>query len=282
MGRPLTSRAFDNGFDRWEVVEGAPDLQLASHVQRYSWWSEHTRTFTTRRELAGTTGVFIVNLGSDLEIVDASGTCHRLGAGEGFLGGIAQGTSLSRSTGAMEGVHVHTPLSTLSRLAGVPLAELADRVVPLSDLNAGHHLIGEQLLEANTLEQRWAALDGFIADRLQAGAPENPVIGFVLSRLAAGQRVQSLADEIGWSRRHLAQHVRSTIGLEPRAFAGLARFERFANRLQMSPDVPLAGAAIDAGYADQAHLTREVARYSQLTPGELRSRLLPEAAGVRE
>lgn len=282
MDRPTDNRTFDDGHDRWEIVDARPDGRLARLVSRYSWWSEHTHSFTTRRELAGTTGVFIVNLGSDLEIVDARGDLYRLGAGQGFVGGIAQGTSLSRSTGAMEGFHLHVPLATLSRLAGAPLAELADRVVPLDDLGSRRGLIGRRLLEARSLEQGWTLLDDFIASQLQATEAGERITSFILSRLAAGQRVQSLADEIGWSRRRLARHVQAEIGLSPRAFAGVARFERFASALQSTPTLPLAEAAVAAGYADQAHLTREVGRYAQMTPGELRSRLLPDAAGIRD
>jgi len=280
--RSSTRRVFEDERDRWEIIDAAPHERIAGFVRHYSWWSEATQSFTTRRELAGTTGVFIINLGSDLEIVDARGDLHRVRAGQGFVGGVAQGTSLSRSTGDMMGYHVHVPLETLSRLAGVPLAELSDRVVTLDDLDPGHRSIGERLLDAGSPEAGWILLDDFVTERLRCTPPSDHTTGFILSRLASGQRVQSLAVEMGWSRRRLARHVQAQVGLEPRSFAGLARFERFANAMQASPTVSLAEAAIDAGYADQAHLTREVGRYAEMTPGELRSRLLPDAGGVRE
>lgn len=109
MVRAVRRRAHDDGQDRREIVDAAPASGLIGLVQRYSWWCEETSSFDTRRELASTSGVFIVNLGSDLEIVDAAGTLHRLRAGQGFLGGMARRTSLSRSTGKMQGIHVHAP-----------------------------------------------------------------------------------------------------------------------------------------------------------------------------
>ena len=104
----------------------------------------------------------------------------------------------------------------------------------------------------------------------------------LLARLSAGWRVDGLAQELGWSRKRLARHVQDRIGMEPRAFAGLARFDRFSSLIQTEPNTALAAAAIDAGYADQAHLTREVVRYAQVTPGELRRRLIPGQGGVRD
>lgn len=282
MARALRSRAYDNGHDRWEVVEVGPAASLTGAVQSYGWWSEETSSFDTRRELASTSGVFIVNLGSDLEILDAAGTLHRLGAGQGFIGGISSATSLSRSTGAMEGVHVNATLSTLGRIAGVPPSELAGRVVPLEDFAGGAlRSLGARLQSAPHREMQWGVLDTLIADRLAASEPGDPVTAYLMARLSAGWRVEALATELGWSRKRLARHLRDRIGMEPRAFAGLARFERFSKLIQAEPGTALAAAAIDVGYADQAHLTREVMRYAQVTPGELRRRLIPEGGGVR-
>ena len=117
---------------------------------------------------------------------------------------------------------------------------------------------------------------------MAASDTPDPAIAHLLARLARGQRVQSLADKIGWSRKRLAERFRSETGLEPRAFAGLARFERFATTLQAEPALSLAEAAVAAGYADQAHLTQEVKRFADDTPAGLRRRLIPESGGVRD
>ena len=122
-------------------------------------------------------------------------------------------------------------------------------------------------------------LDDFIADRLGASEPEDPATIYLLARLSSGWRVGALADELGWSGKRLVRHVRDRIGMEPRAFAGLARF---AGSIKAQQSTPLAAVAIEAGYADQAHLTREVVRSAKVTPGELRRRLIPEGGGVRD
>ena len=282
MERPSSRRSFDDGVDRWTVASTAPADPLRGTIDSYGWWTEHTRSFTTRRELASTGGVFIVNLGAPLEIVDARGTLHRLRAGEGFVGGIAQATSLSRSTGEMAGVHVNLAPSAMARLLGLPLAALRDRVVMLEDvIGAEAARLGEHLLAARDREARWYALDTFLADRLRSAAEDDREIAHARHRLARGARVEAVAGDLGWSRKRLAQRFRDATGLHPRAFAGLARFERFTIALQADPGRSLAQAALDAGYADQAHLSREVMRYAALTPGALRRRLIPEGGGVR-
>jgi AraC-like DNA-binding protein len=276
-------RSHDDGRDRWRIIEAAPDPILAADVRAYGWWSEETSTFDTRRELAGTAGTLIVNLASDLEIIDADGNAIRLGIGEGFIAGLTTGNCLSRSTGSMAGVHLRAPLSTLARMAGTSIAALTDRIVPLTDLPGLRHArLGERLVDAQGDEARWAVLDGIVEERLTHSAAPCPSIQRIARGLASGVRVEALAEELDWSRKRLARTFAQATGLQPRAFSGLARFERFARQLQAQPAMALAEAAIAAGYADQAHLTREVVRYAGSTPAALRRQLLPDGGGVRD
>lgn len=281
MTRAVSQYCYDDGLDRWSVASAAPAPALAGLVDRYTWWTERTHSFTTRRELAATTGVLIVNLGSALEIVDASGTVHRLGAGQGFVGGIARSTSLSRSTGEMAGVHVHLAPDRLARLLGLPLAALTDRCFALHDLlGLRAAQLGEELLATTDDQARWSLLDRFVAERAALARAADRAMDYARAALSRGTPVQQVADTLDMSRKRLAARFRDATGLHPRSYAGLARFERFAKALPAASS--LADAAIDAGYADQPHLTREVARYAALTPAALRARLIPAGGGVRE
>ncbi len=282
MTRPTKLRAFDNGRDRWEIAEAMPQPMLMRDVEQYSAWREHTQSFSTRRELAATCGVFIVNLGATLEIVDAKGTLHRLGAGEGFIGGMAGATSLSRSTGEMAGLHVHMSVENLAAMFGVSLAAIIDITIRLEDIagEAGRAL-GGRLAEANDTEARFTLLDAFIGKQLADRDPVEARLRLAFERLRAGEAVSALADDLGWSRKRLARWFRDRTGLKPQQFSRLARFERFTEALQSEPKASLAELAGEMGYADQAHLTHDVRRLSQMTPGELRGRLIPEGGGVR-
>ena len=283
MGRPCSFVSHHDERDRWDVARARAAPDLDDLIQSYSWWSEETSSFHTRRELASTSGVLHINLGADLEIVDASGDTHRIRAGDGFVGGMARRTSLSRSTGAMEGVHVHMPLSAMSRLLGCSMAALANRVVKLADVagDAGRAL-GGRLVDARALEARWTLVDDFLRSGMQRAAERDRELSYLLAQLARGRRVEETALALGWSRKRLARRFHDATGLLPREFAALARFERLTRALEADPNAPLAGAAAAAGYADQPHMTREVRRFASMTPGELLSRLIPGGAGVRD
>ena len=283
QGRPHTIRAYDDGIDRWHMVEAAPSPSLAGRVSGYTDYSEETRSFASRRELASTGGVLIFALGAPLEITGADGGVVTIAAGEAFTGGIADATSLSRGLGPQAGIHVFLPLTSLAAVCGVPLAALANKVAAFADL-AGPQArdLGGRLCDAADAGDRFTLLDRFLEDRFAIRDRERGA-AWAMDRLARAQGpvTSALAGEIGWSRKHFVRRFRDATGFSPDRFRRLARFERFTEAIMRAPNDSLAGLAAECGYVDQAHLTRDVRAFSDMTPGELRARLIPGEAGVR-
>ena len=75
---------------------------------------------------------------------------------------------------------------------------------------------------------------------------------------ARGQlKLVRLAQALGTSPRSLQRHFRDQLGISPKRFATLRRFEETCRRLRRSPPASLVDIALSSGYADQAHFTRE-------------------------
>lgn len=66
--------------------------------------------------------------------------------------------------------------------------------------------------------------------------------------------------------RTLERNFRQSSGYSVKDVSGLIRFEQVRNHLLLHPDTNLAGLAVELGYADQSHLSREFKRYSGTTP----------------
>ena len=278
-------RAFDDGVDRWEVNDARPAPGLRRLISRYSDYSETTVSFSARQELATTSGVLIYALGEPLEIVGADGHAILLKQGEGFAGGVADCTSISRNRGAQAGIHVFMSLTSLTAVLATPVAELANRVATMRDLIGSPAAdLGGKLVESGDSEQRFTVLDRFLERRFVDARHEDQTTSWSIARLAqaSGPSSSVLADEIGWSRRHFARRFRDSTGFGPDRFRRIARFERFVGRLTHYPGDELAGLAVDSGYVDQPHLARDVRDFADTTPGELRSRLIPEGGGVKD
>ena len=83
------------------------------------------------------------------------------------------------------------------------------------------------------------------------------------------QRISQLSRELGVSRKHVAELFRAEIGLQPRVYSRIARFNRALAAL--ASDESLAAIAADCGYVDQAHFHYEFRQFSGVTPGTYRT-----------
>lgn len=282
--RAVSVRHHDDGVDRWEMIDAAPAPALRGRVGRYSAYREETKSFAARRELATTEGVLIYALGDPLEITGADGRVVVLRAGEAFAGGISDATSLSRGLGPQAGVHVFMPLTSLAAVTGAPVAEIANCVAPLRDLiGRDAEDLGSALLDAAGADGRFSLLDDFLIRRFAMSRDSDRPVAWAMPHLAsaAGPLTTGLAAEIGWSRKHFIQRFKNATGFSPDRYRRIARFNRFAAAIAARPGDSLAGLAAECGFVDQAHLARDVRAFADMTPGELRSRLIPAGGGVR-
>jgi len=85
--------------------------------------------------------------------------------------------------------------------------------------------------------------------------------------LLATQPVDAAAAVLGVTGRHLRRILVAEVGLPPKVYQQVIRLQRFVKAADAG--LPLATAAAVAGYADQPHLTRDVRRFSGLTPAPL-------------
>jgi AraC-like DNA-binding protein len=156
-------------------------------------------------------------------------------------------------------------------LLGVPMSALVRGIAPLDSVltarMSGWH---ERVASQPTWERRYDALEAGLLAMLAARHAADAVaprteITWAWDALATGRlRVDAVAREIGWSRRHLATQFAAEVGLGPKQFARVGRFER--SRAAIAAGTPASDVAAACGFADQAHLTREWQAMSGYTP----------------
>jgi AraC-like DNA-binding protein len=88
------------------------------------------------------------------------------------------------------------------------------------------------------------------------------VLGAIAALGRPRARVALVADELGVSARQLQRRVSDAVGYGPKMVARVLRFRR----LQALAPAPLVELALDAGYADQAHMTAEVTHLAGMPP----------------
>lgn len=156
-------------------------------------------------------------------------------------------------------------------LLGIPVDELRNRTVPLADVPPGACELTERVADAPDPLARLAILDDVLGARIDAAPPPSAEVLRAYARLAAthgAAQIERLADEVGWSRRHLATRFRREVGASPKTVARILRFERAVELLRSGSS--LADAAFSTGYADQPHFKREFRALMGMSPTEFR------------
>jgi AraC-like DNA-binding protein len=141
---------------------------------------------------------------------------------------------------------------------GVPLDQLRDRTVEAAEIDR-RLALDPDLAPGEVLTRFAAAVTGRGTDLLIQEA----------ARRVGEQDLGSIASDLGISERQLRRRFHAAVGYGPQTLARVRRFRRVINALD-GGRTDLADVAFDAGYADQAHMTRETKRLSGLTPSELR------------
>jgi AraC-like DNA-binding protein len=151
------------------------------------------------------------------------------------------------------------PPGTAPTVFGIPAYELRDLRVALDELwNAPE--VRRATNRVNRASQRGRALEDIAAQRLHDGAPPPPVIAAVARALRAGTRVAAIADALDLSARQLHRRSLHAFGYGPKTLARVLRMHRALDLAHAG--VPLAETAFRTGYADQAHLAREVKAFA--------------------
>jgi AraC-like DNA-binding protein len=149
----------------------------------------------------------------------------------------------------------------------MPLHETTDQRVDLLDLwgkrAAGD--IAERVMEQSTMAQRIAIIEAELLRRIGECDPRvDAAVGWI-TRSGGNLSIERIASNIGISRQHLARQFLQHVGVTPKTFARVVRFERLLREARNGrPD--WAALAAELGYFDQAHLIADFRELAGVTP----------------
>ena len=256
-----------------EMVAARPRPQLGPLVAGYAGYRIAGAEPGIHRGLPSRHLTFIVTLDGTVDLAAMPDPAHPPASFTTLVGGLHAAPALISHDGNQHGIQLSlTPLGA-RMLLGLPAGELAGHVIDLGALLgpvAGELL--DRLRSARTWTDRFFELDEVltrVTTRTHEQSGSAPELGWAWQRLSAGHGrvgVGTLAEEVGWSRRHLSERFRREFGLSPKVAGRVMRFE-VAHRLLRASDRPgLAEVAARAGVYDQAHLHREWRELAGCTP----------------
>ena len=156
---------------------------------------------------------------------------------------------------------------------------LTDAVFALDDVIDGSASLRDRVLEAPDIAAKFKAAESWLSERL-APAPPNATVRFLTGRMQLPvTRIRDLVAETGYSERHILALFRRLVGVSPKQYARIRRFNHLlrvlagtgvedpALRARPLPPPDWAALAADLGYADQSHLNHEFQAFAGMTPG---------------
>src|SRR5215813_2578649 len=157
-------------------------------------------------------------------------------------------------------------------LFGAPADELAGRHTPLLDL-WGRPAVEwrERLLEVAEPERQLELFEQLLAARLPEVRGLHPAVSHALARFPNTSNVGEVVAETGYSHRRFVALFRGAVGLRPKLYCRVLRFQKALGLFATRPPLPLAEVALAAGYSDQPHLNREFGELAGISPSEYRA-----------
>jgi AraC-like DNA-binding protein len=264
-----------------------PGPGLDDVVIRYCGYEERFGAPVRRREVPHGGVVLILSFGEPIDVGFLTGRSE-LGHHRSFVAGLSDAAAVTRHGGRQHGIQVDlTPLGA-HRLLGLPMSELTNQAVPLDALlGRDADRLVDRLASAADWSTRFALLDRVLGAAVADGPEPDREVTRAWQRLVVTDgavSVGDLADDVGWSRRHLSGRFHRQVGLAPKAAARVLRFQRAVQLLvdPHSDDEVIAMVAARCGYADHSHLIRDFQDLGGLTPSTLRTSVEPGILGLAD
>src|SRR5262249_45358011 len=139
----------------------------------------------------------------------------------------------------------------------------------------------ERLCEAVTPAARFSLLEAALIARLRRPPEYHPAVPAALAALepagthGSGWQVVSVRDvtrRIGLSQRQFIQVFRSAVGMTPKRYHRVRRFQRARKLVRYTPSPDWADVALECGYFDQSHLIHDFQEFAGFSPVEFQRR----------
>ena len=90
----------------------------------------------------------------------------------------------------------------------------------------------------------------------------------MFGKIQARPTVREAAKDLGLSQRRFIQVFKEEVGLTPKLFSRIQRFQQTRSLIRLNRSLNWAALALDFGYFDQSHLIREFLEFSGLSPAD--------------
>lgn len=248
-----------------------PSPPLSAYIEAFCFYAGDVPLHTRERCLPTGSMAVVINLGHDTFRVAGPEHADQFHSFHGgvFNGAFSQYTLIDPTT-------LVTTMSICFKPGGaclflpMPASEMTNQVVDLFTLWGTAALdLREQLQSARTRSDMVRMLECFFLVRLAWERTLHPAIPFALDLFETGKGRRSILEvtaQLGMSPKRFIQLFEEAVGLTPKVFCRLLRFQETLAQIEEGQRTSWADLALDCGYFDQAHFIHDFQAFSGLMP----------------
>jgi AraC-like DNA-binding protein len=251
------------------AVEAEPSQVFRYHTPRgplsefigvFWYWRGHEVPYSKERVLPMGTAELVINLGNS----------HNVWAG---IAGPQSEAFIIERTQMDELLGIHFNFGGAFPFLNFPFDELYGQNVTLAEVwgeKAAIELI-DRLYAARTVDLKFQVLEQWLMGRAKHPLKHHPAVSLAIKEFQKDIHLLSsstMADRVGFSQRHFIQLFRDEVGLTPKLFCRIQRFQQVIQSVHRRDDVDWTDVALDCGYFDQSHFIHDFRKISGLSPTE--------------
>ena len=152
----------------------------------------------------------------------------------------------------------------------MPAGELQDLFVPLEAVwGLSAAAVCEALVSACTPARKFQVIERALLGAARGRFDRHRAVRHAVRALGDASRPRAVAeivDEVGMSQRRFIEIFRNQVGVTPKAFSRLRRFQHVLGAVEHLTEVDWTGVALECGYFDQAHFIHDFREFAGVTP----------------
>lgn len=191
-----------------------------------------------------------------------------------FLYGQSVAPASFSSNGKLGAIGICFQPHALKSLFGLDADELTNSCVDLNLVGKKTHL-PEQLLEAKDIDEQIKLLSFYLFEQQQNHTRHpDELTKYAISQLTASKGALSIKDlqqKVRMSERSLERKFKESVGISPKLYARILRFQESMDQLRKSDYDKLADIAYQNDYADQSHFIRVFKEFTGYSPLEFKN-----------
>lgn len=258
-----------------------PEGRLSNYV-KFIWCNEnYTPESSTERVLPSGSSQLIINLDNRKFRHFSSDRSQEFLYDPAILTGVRTNHIFLDSHTRISTIGVVLKPGAMTALFQIPASELQNQVVSLGTvLNRDISEIREQLAAASSHQKKFVLIESFLLNLLDPEHQLHPAVHFAVEQINqqnGSVSVSQVLNKIGYSRRWFSQIFRETVGIPPKQFSRIQRFQYNLALIREKNPPDWAQLAVANGYFDQSHFIHDFKDLAGLSPSEYRKHSGPAA-----